>query len=138
MPDADVRISFAHNARTICIAFVALASRYYQGNVTELPSAQIESSTDSRLFDLFSNIGDISHLFPPEFFQQKDKYDDVLYNLFYIIINAGIKNFKMELRHDPTLNATNYLKKDKNYYTILTDDWYDIQRSIRSIFDKIM
>ena len=32
-PDAAERITFAHNARTICLAFVVFASRYYQGNI---------------------------------------------------------------------------------------------------------
>ena len=31
-PNAQDRIAFSHNARTICTAFVSLASRYYQGN----------------------------------------------------------------------------------------------------------
>ena len=40
VPCANDRISFAHNARTICIAFVAFASRYYQGNIK---SQQLET-----------------------------------------------------------------------------------------------
>ena len=34
-PNASVRISFAHNARTICVAFAAFAARYRQGNITD-------------------------------------------------------------------------------------------------------
>ena len=35
MPNSNDRISFAHNARTICIAFTAFASRYQQRNILE-------------------------------------------------------------------------------------------------------
>ena len=34
-PDATDRITFAHNARTICLVYVVFASRYYQNNITD-------------------------------------------------------------------------------------------------------
>lgn len=34
-PNANERITFTHNSRTICIAFIAFASRYYQNNITD-------------------------------------------------------------------------------------------------------
>lgn len=144
MPGANERISFAHNARTICIAFVAFASRYYQGNITDtdlntvFAFAQNDNVTDSRLFDLFSNIGGVVHLIPPEIFNQKDKYDSILDQLFNVIINAGITSFSMASRYDTTLTATNYLKKDRNYYAILADHWSTIRNDIRRIFSDIM
>ena len=33
--DSETRLRFISNARTICIAFCALAARYNQGNITE-------------------------------------------------------------------------------------------------------
>ncbi|MBQ9085369.1 MAG: AIPR family protein [Clostridia bacterium] len=144
MPGANERISFAHNARTICIAFVAFASRYYQGNIadtdlnTVFAFAQNDNVTDSRLFDLFSNIGGVVHFIPIEIFNQKDKYDSILDQLFDVIINAGITSFSMASRYDTTLTATNYLKKDRNYYAILSDHWSTIRNDIRRIFSDIM
>ena len=143
LPDANDRISFAHNARTICIAFVAFASRYYYGNIsnndlnTIFAVARTDSASDSRLYDIFANIDGVSHFIPPEVFNEKDRYDDVLDKLFNVIIEAGITSFMMASGFDTTLNATNYLKKDKNYYSILAIHWRNISSSINRIFEEL-
>ena len=143
MPNANERISFAHNARTICIAFVAFASRYYQGNIsnddlnTIFNIARTESASDSRLYDIFANIASLSHFVPSEIFNQRDQYEAILDQLFTIIIEAGITSFSIASRYDTSLNATNYLKKDKNYYAILADNWSTISSKIRDIFDAL-
>lgn len=143
-PNANVRISFAHNARTICIAFVAFASRYYQGNIqdqhlsTIFSAAQTDDTTDSRLYDIFSNIDGVSYLIPPSIFDQKDEYDALLDRLFGTIIDVGITNFSMASRYDTTLTATNFLKKDKHYYAILGDHWSTLRREINDIFGAVM
>lgn len=144
MPNANDRISFAHNARTICIAFVAFASRYYQGNIqdqhltTIFAAARSDNATDSRLYDIFSNIDGISYFVPPQVFSQKDQYDTLLDQLFTVIINAGITSFSMASRYDTTLTATNFLKKDKNYYAILDDHWTTIHSEIIRILGAVM
>ena len=143
MPNANERISFAHNARTICIAFVAFASRYYYGNIsnndmnTIFAVARTDNATDARLYDIFANIEGVTHFIPPAIFSQKDQYESVLDKLFNVIIDAGITSFLMASRYDSSLNATNYLKKDKNYYAILTDHWYTISAKINSIFEEL-
>lgn len=144
MPNANDRISFAHNARTICIAFVAFASRYYQGNIqdqhltTIFAAARSDNATDSRLYDIFSNIDGISYFVPPQVFSQKDQYDTLLDQLFTVIINAGITSLSMASRYDTTLTATNFLKKDKNYYAILDDHWTTIHSEIIRILGAVM
>ena len=143
MPDSNTRISFAHNSRTICIAFVAFASRYYYGNITDsdldaiFVAARHDSSLDGRVYDIFSNIENISYFIPTNIFNQKDIYDTILDELFKTIINAGITSFSIASRYDVSLNATNYLKKDKNYYAILADNWPNIRTEIKRIFDSI-
>lgn len=144
VPCANDRISFAHNARTICIAFVAFASRYYQGNIksqqleTIFTAARSDNASDSGLYHIFANLDGISHFIPPAIFGQKDHYDAILDQLFTIIINAGITNFSIELRHDSTLTATNFLKKDRNYYAILNDQWTSISEGINRVLKDVM
>ena len=99
--------------------------------------ARTESASDSRLYDIFSDIEGVSYFIPPDIFNQKDRYDDILNKLFNVIIDAGITSFLMASRYDASLNATNYLKKDKNYYAILTDHWYTISTKIKNIFEEI-
>ena len=77
-------------------------------------------------------------MIPLEIFNQKDKFDSILDQLFNVIINAGITSFSMASRYDTTLTATNYLKKDRNYYAILADHWSTIRNDIRRIFSDIM
>lgn len=140
MPDVNERIAFAHNARTICIAFVAFSSRYVQGNITRqdlqaiFDSARRDSASDSTLYDIFSDIKNVQHFIPPAIFANRDKYDEILDRLFQTIINAGITNFTTAKLYDPALNATNFLKRDKNYYSILMTQWGNIDREIMEIY----
>lgn len=142
-PDEITRVPFAHNARTICIAFVAFAARFRQGNITEQDISPIfrrgytlESVSD-QLYEAFSNLGNIKYLIKPEIFADKNQYDNVLKKLFNIIIEAGITNFIMESRHDSTLTATNFLKREKNYYDILSLQWFRTKEDINRVFDEI-
>lgn len=144
MPDANERISFAHNARTLCIAFVAFAARFYQGNIQTqdlqrvFRYARTESCSAADVYDIFSNIDGVQYFLPPAVFAQKDEYENVLDQLFTTIINAGVLNFSIESAHDSTLTATNYLKNDKNYYKILSFQWATISAEIKRIFSTTM
>lgn len=141
-PNANVRVSFAHNARTICIAFVAFTARYRQGNITDqdlMPMFSIsrsESSLDT-LYETFRDLGQLQYLILPQLFDNKEQYDAILSKLFTVIIEAGITSYTIECRYDSTLTATNYLKKDKNYYNILGEQWSRISEDISKIFSDV-
>ena len=142
VPNKDVKISFAHNARTLCIAFVAFSTRYRQGNITDLDLAPLFSASSSEnlsdtLYETFRDVGSIQFLLPPQLFANKDQYDSALKKLFSVIIREGISSYTHECRHDPTLTATNYLKRDKNYYDILSIQWDRITDDLKSIFSQI-
>lgn len=132
-------IAFAHNSRTVCIAFVALASRYYQGNITEQKMEEIfnasrhDSGMESKVYEAVSDIEGLMYLFPAEVFQQKDRYEEILEQLFNLIIEAGTSGFVMARDADNTLTPTNFLKKDRNYYKILYLQWRGISREIKKI-----
>ncbi len=127
-PDSANRISFAHNARTICIAFVALAARYYQHELTnqDLESvfslARIDGASDS-IYEVFHDFGNLRHLLPIAMLENRNLYDEALNKLFTAIINAGIINYNIACENDSTLTATNYLKRERNYYGILKNHW---------------
>lgn len=140
VPDSANRISFAHNARTICIAFVALASRYYQGqlSVQDIESifniARVENASDS-IYEIFHDLGNMRYLLPPTMSENMTLYDDALDKLFGAIIEAGIANFNIACDVDPTLIATNYLKRERNYYGILKNHWNSsLVRAINDTF----
>lgn len=146
MPNANVRISFAHNARTICVAFVAFAARYRQQNITLQDLAPIFSSSSSdsisdsildSLYETFRTLGQIQYFILPELFNDKEQYDKILKKLFSTIIDAGITHYSMACRYDSTLTPTNYLKRDKNYYNIICDQWPNILGRINKIFEDI-
>lgn len=136
MPNASTRISFAHNARTVCIAFAAFAARYHQGNIsnqdleTVFSAARSESAADS-LYEVIRDLRAMQTLLPASFVANKDKYDAALDKLFNAIINAGITSYSIACNYDSTLTATNFLKKDKNYYDILGMHWMTLQAEIQ-------
>lgn len=143
-PNASVKISFAHNARTICVAFVAFASRYWQKNISAqdlspilTPFSPSSESILDRLYDIFRDLGQLQYFIPPQMFRDKESCDKILKKLFSVIIEAGITSYSIECRHDPTLTATNYLKRDRNYYNILGERWSRIREDINRVFDEI-
>lgn len=142
MPNSSTRISFAHNARTVCIAFAAFAARYYQGNIqnqtleTVFSAARSDSAMDS-LYEVFCDLGTMQTLFPAYLIGNRDKYDTVLKKLFVAIINAGITSYSIACNYDSTLTATNFLKRDKNYYDILSMHWMTLKDEIQSVFSAV-
>lgn len=127
-PDSANRISFSHNARTICIAFVALAAKYNQKELTKdqievvFNSANVDNASDA-IYEVFHDLGQMKSLLPTKMLENRNKYDAALDMLFSAIIEAGIINYSMACGYDSTLTATNYLKREKNYYGILRNHW---------------
>lgn len=141
MPYAEDRISFAHNARTVCVAFVAFASRYYWGNIKDadvqtLAMARTSDAAMSSLYDIFKNLDGLTCFLPSDLFVEKDKYDGILDRLFNTVINAGITAYSIARNFDSTLTATNFLKKDKNYYDIISIQWSTMKNDVIRIMQE--
>ena len=142
--DASIRLSFANKARTICIAFTALAARYYQGNITDqniktiqaIASTQSNSATDD-MYKTVRDIGSMQFLFPKKFLENMNLYDAALDKLFMAIIEEGIVVYSFALDSNPTLSANSFLQNDKNYYTILKRFWSRLKPKINKIFSEI-
>lgn len=140
--NASVRISFAHNARTICVAFAAFAARYRQGNITDQDLALLFSTSSSEsiadsLYETFHELNHLQYFLTPQVFDNKDTCDAVLSKLFNIVIEAGITSYTFASRYDSTLNATNYLKKDKNYYEIISSQWQRTVSDLSAVFEEV-
>lgn len=130
---------FAHNARTICIAFTSLACRYHQGNLDESKMREVfenvkEGENSKRCYDIFKDIDGIDTLFDKDLFANKDELDKVLYKLFDAIIKSGRRCYSSKKQNDSALNESNYLKKDFNYYSILNDAWDELPEKINGAF----
>ena len=138
MPDAADRLPFASNARTICIAFTALAARYWQGNLTDkditaLTSAQNDSDVNSS-YKTLRDLGDMKFLLPIKL--KTDAYDATLDGLFEAIIDEGTVIFSDARENNSNLAAANFLKSDKNYYKILKRRCSTLRRAIKEIFSE--
>ena len=140
-PNASELIPFAHNSRTICVAFAAFAARYKSGNIDMHKLATIfnnirEGAYGLHLYDIFRDIDSVNNFYPVELFANKDRFDIVLYDLFDAIVKAGRKCYSTDRRFDSALNETNYLKKDNNYYNILKTEWDTLSEKIDTIFNN--
>ena len=137
-------IAFAHNARTLCIAFVSLTARYKNGNLTseKLRDIFIHCSEikgyDNYLYPVFSDLGDISFLLPKSLFANKDLYENILSSLFDIIILSGFRYYQTVRRNDSSINESNFLKNDQNYYEILKTDWIEIEDKINDVYSTLV
>ena len=141
--NSEIKVQFANNARTVCTAFVMLASRYYQKNLnfsslnTLFKAAQNDKLSDPNVYNIVKNISGINWILPPDVFADKDKYDEVLYKLFELMIQHGTHDLMIIMRTNDNITASNYLKKDKNYIDILSMNWDSISNGIVSIFDGL-
>ncbi len=138
--NAEKIIPFANNARRICIAFVTLAARYHQGNITdENLTKALNSARDDlskvEFYKIFRDLGDMKFLLPQKLYT--DAYDAALDKLFKAIIKAGTKNYSFEYNHNHSLTVRNFLQSDKNYYEILREHWDTFQEEIRETFANV-
>ncbi len=143
-PNASGLIPFAHNARTICIAFVVFAARYFYKNLKSIDVKVIfdnvgkEKAYDDYYYEIFKDLKNVSYILPKKLFKEKDKYDAVLYKLFETIISSGYRCFCSKKASDSTLVESNFLKRDMNYFSILQQNWDDIiETKINDIFNAI-
>lgn len=142
-PNASEIIPFAHNARTICIAFVALASRFYNKNIKPIDLKTVfehvnkEKAYDDYYYEIFKELENTTCFLPKKLFESKDKYDEILYKLFEVIISSGRRYYSVKKETDSTLNESNFLKRDGNYFSILKYDWERIESKIVEIFKSV-
>ncbi|MBQ9488029.1 MAG: AIPR family protein [Selenomonadaceae bacterium] len=135
MPDASSLIPFAHIARTICIAFTALAARYSQGNLTNIDiTSFVSNPSDTGVYEKLRDIGNIKYLLPLKLYT--DTYDATLDKLFSAIIEEGFTAYSYAHDNNPSLTAANFLKKDDNYYIILRKRWPKLGKEIREILNS--
>ena len=139
-PNSDVKIQFANNARTVCIAFVVFASRYHQKNIDSnylkvfFKAAQNDKLTETEVLSVIKNLNGVSWILPPEIIADKDKYNKTLDSLFKLIIKHGSHDLMIQMEKDENATATNFLKKDKSYVDILRLNWDDISEKLEEIF----
>lgn len=56
---------------------------------------------------------------------------------FLLIILSGFRYYQTVRRGDNSINETNFLKNDQNYYEILKTDWYEIEEKINNIYASL-
>lgn len=138
--NSETKLQFASNSRTVCTAFVALASRYYYKNIDDsdlkllFDAAKNDKLSETYVYDIMKNLDGYNFILPPEVFSNKDKYEAILNRLFESMIDHGNHDLMMIMQNNETINATNYLKKDKNYIDILRMNWDSIYKDINNIF----
>lgn len=136
LPYASDRISFTHIARTIYIAFVALAARYHQGNITDKDvTALTNSPTSPDVCKMLRNLDDIKFLLPVKLYT--DAYDAALDKLFTAFIYNGTDIYSDAKESSSKVTETNFFKDDRNYYKILKRKWRMLKREIYEIFAEV-
>jgi len=131
-------IPFAHNSRTICLSFITLASRYINGYIDNgILSERLRHVGEDRyyenyFYDFFGNLGLFKKVFTQNAFENKDELDSHLYVIFSKLISEGSKYYNFVKENDPSLNETNFLKNDTNYYKIIKNAWSDLVEIVRN------
>lgn len=136
-------ITFANNARTICLAFVGLAARIIQGNIdsndfiNRINSIVSDSYYEEKIYPILKKFEEMTYIIKPSEMNDKNNIDSKLEKLFTALIKEGYKTFKTTQLSDPSLVESNYLKKDSSYYQILASSWLDLTEAIEECKDII-
>lgn len=93
----------------------------------------MDGTTDI-IYEVFHDLGSMQTLLPSEMLENMNRYDAALDKLFKAIIEAGITSFSIACNYDSTMIATNYLKREKNYYSIIKDHWAYLMAAINATF----
>lgn len=102
--------------------------------IINIEAGRKDKVSDIDIYNMIKNINNIIWILSPEIIKDKDKYDEVLDKLFTLIIKHGSHDLKMNIKHEDTLTASNYLKKDKK---ILDMNWDSFSEGIETIFSEI-
>ena len=136
-------IPFARNARTICLAFLVFASRFYNKSLKEVDIKTIfdnvnkDKAYEDYFYDIFRDVTNVAPLLPKKIFENKDLYDEALYKLFSMIIFSGRRYYSTKKESDSTLSESNFLKRDQNYYLILKFDWDNLSTKIIDLYKAL-
>ncbi len=132
IPNAEYRKDFAHIARRTCVAFVALAARVHQGNLTDENIATLTSEKSDKkvLYKMLRTLDKMNCLLPIKLYT--DDYKTTLDKLFMLFIQFGVRVYKSS-----KIPATNFFNADQNYYNILSDDWVELKVKINEIFADV-
>ena len=71
-------------------------------------------------------------------FHYEGIFEEILDQLFYLMIDEGTSYFSVAKDSDSTLTPTNFLKKDRNYYRILKANWPKMSREIKRILKNVI
>lgn len=131
-------VSFAHVSRTICLSFLGLSYRYLKNefNPKEFISNINDRNDwyDNYFYNIFKNIDGFKRIFKKDLYESKrDELDAFLFDLFKGLINEGASFYSYAKANDPSLNASNYLKKDINFYSIIKSTW---DKSLKTLIEK--
>lgn len=88
------------------------------------------------LIDICKDLTGVETVLSKGLFNNKTNYETILSKLLNEFLKYGQSTFSLALKYEEGLNATNYLKKDVNYYSILDSGWLMISPSIQTIFKE--
>jgi len=133
---------FAHNARTLCIAFFSLLSRINYGSITKDDFNVIgkyskeDGAYEKYFYSIFGNLENQVHFISIDLMLSDfDKLDEYLYKIFIFIIKIGYQAYG----YSQAGNETNFLKNDKNYYMLFNTNWdtfYEFANECCEVFEK--
>ena len=139
-------LSFAHNARTLCLSFVALGARIYSHNLEKseirvlVGSGTSANFYEEKFYPVLKKLDNYDRIIAKSVFcGDKDVLNGFLYKLYFKIIKEGNKCFVNHNASDPSLNETNFLKKDSSYFEILKQSWLDLEEAFednKALFDS--
>lgn len=129
-------VTLANNSRTLCLSFAALVARYFHHNISDEQIYSLDNykdKYDDHLYEIFSNIDREEYVWKENV--NLDDLDSCLYNLFKIIIDYSYDMFTDARDNQQDLNETNFLKKDENYYKIISRKWNRLKNDIKDFYE---
>lgn len=134
-------VPLARVSRTLCVAFTALAARFYSGNINKKDLKFIldnyrDRTKEEEIRIILASIDGSTPLFGKKFSEPNKEYEALVEELFGIAIRRTFDVFNEKLEENSSLIPQNFLKSDDNYYYTLRSRWGILEDDIKRIIGK--
>lgn len=131
------RVSFANNARTLCLAYSGFLSKKLNGGFTEEQIKTIcnfdykDEKSIKNVQKILSDPSAMNGVFNKKAYENLDELENKLYKIFSFVCKQGASIFD-SVSQDETIDESNWLKKDVSFYRIIANSYDDLQELIET------
>lgn len=131
------RITFANNARTLCLAFSGFLAKYLNSEFSEDQINMIcnldykDEKEVKKIQKILSNPSKMKGIFNKNAYDNLDLLEEKLYKIYSFICKKGFSMYEI-IGSEEIIDESSWLKKDLSFYRILSNSVDDLSEEIEA------